>query len=211
MKYPVYTEYESVYKRYFLKGTDYIINKVDINKNDKVLDLCGGNGRLTRELIKYSDDVSYLDKEQDMIPSWVSDKGIRVYNEDIKEFIKHNDIKFDKVFCMQGVNYYLDDIDMELFVRIFNEGGVFVFNTFNNKPSITPYVKEYSLDNESYVEISYLVNDEVYHVQIKENHLPHFTRFKYISRDRYFTLLSKCFDIEVYEDKGSSVYVCIRK
>ena len=211
MKYPVYTEYESVYKRYFLKGVDYIVNKVSINKDDKVLDLCGGNARLTKELIKYSNHVSYLDREKDMIPNWLSNEGVTVYNEDINEFIKHNEIKFDKVFCMQAVNYYLDDIDMELFVRIFNKGGVFVFNTFNNKPSITPYVKEYSLDNESYVEVSYLVNDEVYHIQVKENHLPHFTRFKYISRVRYFELLSKYFDIEVYEDKGSSVYVCIKK
>ena len=211
MKYPSYVEYESVYKRYFLKGTEYILNKVNISKKDKVLDLCGGNARLTRELIKYSDYLSYLDREKDMIPSDLKDLGIRVYNEDINEFIKHNKEKFDKVFCMQAVNYFLSNIDMSLFVNLFNKGGIFVFNTFNSKPSNIPSIKEYILDNESYVEVSYLVNDEVYHTQIKENHFPHFTRFKYISRSKYIEILCDYFDVEVYEDGKSSVYVCTRK
>lgn len=211
MRYPHYKEYESVYKRYFLKGVEYIINKVQINKNDRVLDVCGGNGRLTKELVKYSDYVSYLDRESDMIPESLKDLGVTIYNEDINEFIKHNNVKFDKVFCMQAVNYYLLNIDMKLFANLFNRGGVFIFNTFNNKPSNIPSVKEYVIGDESYVEVSYLVNDEVYHVQIKENHLPHFTKFKYISRENYIEILSEYFDFEVYEEGKSSVYVCIRK
>ena len=211
MKYPSYKEYESVYKRYFFKGTEYIINKTNINKTDKILDICGGNGRLTKELIKYSNFVNYLDKEKDMIPNDLKSLGINIYNDDIIEFVKYNTIKFDKVFCMQAVNYYLDDIDMKLFSNIFNKDGVFIFNTFTNKPSKTPLVKQYKIENESFVEVSYLVNNEVYHVQIKENHLPHFTKFKYISRERYIELLSPYFDIEIHEDERSSIYVCIRK
>ena len=211
MKYPHYKEYESVYKRYFLKGCDHIINKVSINRDDKILDLCGGNGRLTKELSKYSNYVSYLDKEKDMIPDDLDKLGIKVYNSDINEFIKSNNEKFDKVFCMQAVNYYLDDIDMSLFSKMFNKNGVFIFNTFTNKPPKTPLIKEYTLDNESYVEISYLVGNEVYHLQIKENHLPHFTKFKYISRERFFSILSPYFDIEVYEDGKSGVYVCKKR
>ena len=211
MKYPNYKEYESVYKRYFLKGVEYIINKVKIDKNDTILDICGGNGRLTKELIKYSNHISYLDKEQDMIPTDLKSLGIQVYNDDINEFIKYSNIKFDKVFCMQAVNYYLDDIDMELFSNIFNKGGTFIFNTFINKPNKQPSIKQYKIENDHYVEVSYLVNNEVYHVQIMENHLPHFTKFKYISRERYFELLSPYFNLEIYEDEKSCVYVCTKK
>jgi hypothetical protein len=94
---------------------------------------------------------------------------------------------------------------------MFNKNGVLIFNTFTNKPPKTPLIKEYTLDNESYVEISYLVDNEVYHLQIKENHLPHFTKFKYISRERFFSILSPYFDIEVYEDGKSGVYVCKKR
>ena len=68
MKYPKYYVYENLYKRYFLKGIDYFIQSAELSSKDKILDICGGNGRLTKELIKYSSDVSYLDKEKDMIP-----------------------------------------------------------------------------------------------------------------------------------------------
>ena len=211
MKYPSYKEYESVYKRYFLKGVNYLIDLVDIKKEDKVLDLCGGNGRLTKEIMKYSDYVSYLDKEKDMIPDWLIESKITVYNDDINEFIKYHNKRYDKVFCMQAVNYFLDDIDIEKFASLFNEGGEFIFNTFKNKPSSKPMYKEYVLDNESYLEVSYLVNDEVYHLQIKEGHLPHFTRFKYISKERFIEILSLYFDIKIYEDDKTSIYVCKRK
>jgi len=48
MKYPKYTDYEKMYKRYFDKGVGYLIDKADLKRDDKVLDICGGNGRLTR-------------------------------------------------------------------------------------------------------------------------------------------------------------------
>ena len=38
-----------------------------------------------------------------------------------------------------------------------------------------------------------------------------FTKFKYISREDYIEILSEYFDLEVYEEGKSSVYVCIRK
>ena len=46
MKYPKYTTYEKIYKRFFNKGVDYLIEKVNLQREDKVLDICGGNGRL---------------------------------------------------------------------------------------------------------------------------------------------------------------------
>lgn len=64
MKYPKYYIYEKLYRRYFLKGVDYFIKKANLTSDDRVLDICGGNGRLTKELIKFSNTVSYLDKEK---------------------------------------------------------------------------------------------------------------------------------------------------
>ena len=64
MKYPKYYIYEKLYRRYFLKGVDYFIKEANLTSDDRVLDICGGNGRLTKELIKFSNTVSYLDKEK---------------------------------------------------------------------------------------------------------------------------------------------------
>lgn len=64
MKYPKYYIYEELYKRYFLKGINYFIKEANLTSKDKILDICGGNGRLSKELIKFSNNVSYLDKEK---------------------------------------------------------------------------------------------------------------------------------------------------
>ena len=61
MKYPKYYIYEKLYRRYFLKGVDYFIKEANLTSDDRVLDICGGNGRLTKELIKFSNNISYLD------------------------------------------------------------------------------------------------------------------------------------------------------
>ena len=65
MKYPKYYIYEKLYRRYFLKGVDYFIKEAEVTTTDKVLDICGGNGRLTKKLAKFSNNVSYLEAFRD--------------------------------------------------------------------------------------------------------------------------------------------------
>lgn len=211
MKYPKYKDYEKMYKRYFDKGVDYLINTTEINKNDKVLDLCGGNGRLTRRLKDLCDDVSYVDQEKDMIPDTLTDDGIKVYNYSIQDFVNINNVKYDKVFCQQAVNYWLLSIDVEKFSNIFKNGGLFIFNTFSKKPSTKATIKEYVIDDVNYLEISYLISKEVNHIQIREGFEPHFTKFDWISEDEYKKILSPYFDIEIDDNGTSAIYVCRRK
>lgn len=211
MKYPKYDDYEKMYKRYFDKGVDYLVNVADVNKDDKVLDLCGGNGRLTRKLKTICDDVSYVDQEKDMIPDTLENEEIKVYNYSIQDFVNINDVKYDKLFCQQAVNYWLLHIDIEHFSKIFKKGGLFIFNTFSKKPSTKPMMKEYKIDDINYLEISYLVGNEVNHIQIREGYEPHFTKFDWISEDEYKKILSPYFDIEIDDSGTSAVYVCRRK
>ncbi len=211
MKYPKHEIYEELYKRYFKKGVFYLIEHANINKKDKVLDLCGGNGRLTIKLINLANDVTYVDQEKDMIPDNLESMGIKVINKSIKDFLDTNTKKYDKVFCEQAINYWLLDINPEKLSNIFNKNGLFIFNTFNQKPSIKPLVKEYSIDNINYIEISYLIGKKVNHIQIREGYEPHFTVFDWISKEEYLKILSPYFDIQVIEDEKSSLYVCRRK
>lgn len=211
MKYPHYKVYENLYKRYFLKGVDYLVEQANISKDDKVLDICGGNGRLTKEVFKICKNVSYLDKEPDMTPSNLHKLGITIYNQPIEEFIKQTNQKFTKVFCEQAINYWLLNIDLKKFSDIFESGGLFIFNTFLNKPNSTPIIKEYTLDNHSYLEISYLTGNKVQHIQICEGYKPHFTEFDWISPNDYIKLLSPYFEIQVHNTTKSSLYICKRK
>lgn len=211
MKYPKYTDYEKMYKRYFDKGVGYLIYKADLKRDDKVLDICGGNGRLTRELLKRCNDVSYLDREADMIPEDLEKLGVRVYNEDVETFVIHSQEKYNKVFCEQAINYWLLNINIEQFSNIFSPNGLFIFNTFSNMPTKTPMIKQYTIDGINYLEISYLVDNKVEHIQIREGYSPHFTEFDWISQEQYRELLSPYFDIELFDNGKSSLYKCKRK
>lgn len=211
MKYPKYYIYEKLYRRYFFKGVDYFIKESTLSSDDKILDICGGNGRLSKELIKVSNNVSYLDKEKDMIPPDLEKLGIKVYNDSIENFIYNTDQKYTKVFCEQAINYWLLNIDIKKFSSLFEKDGLFIFNTFSNRPFNKPMIKEYILDNKIYLEISYLVDNKVYHIQVCEGYEPHFTVFDWLSKERYIELLSPYFDIKIQDDGKSSLYICKRR
>ena len=211
MKYPHYSIYENLYKRFFNKGVQYFIDEADIQVDDNILDICGGNGRLTKELKRHCQNVSYLDQEKDMIPEDLENLGIKVYNNSIEDFVETTKEKFSKVFCEQAINYWLLNIDIEKFSNIFEKDGRFIFNTFSNKPSIKPMVKEYEIENKNYLEISYLVNEKVYHIQVCEGYAPHFTIFDWISEEIYLKLLSPYFDIKIKDNGKSALYICKRK
>lgn len=211
MKYPKYTDYEKMYKRYFEKGVRYFIDKADLKEDDKVLDICGGNGRLTKELRKKCNDISYLDKEADMIPDELKKLGIKVFHEDIESFIHHTEKKYHKVFCEQAINYWLLNTDIKQFSTIFEPNGLFIFNTFSMKPTTKPMIRQYEIDGINYLEVSYLVNHKVEHIQIREDYPPHFTEFDWIPKEQYIELLSPYFDIELIDNGKSSLYICKRK
>ncbi len=210
MKYPRYDVYEKMYKRYFNKGVDYLVKEAELQPTDKVLDLCGGNGRLTKSLKSLVDDVTYVDQEQDMIPDELQELGIKVINKSVQDFIDNNDCKYDKVFCEQAVNYWLLATDIKKFSEIFNKNGLFIFNTFANKPANKPMIKEYVIEDINYLEISYLVDKKVHHVQIREGFEPHFTTFDWISEDEFRNILLPYFDVKVIKQNKSVLYVARR-
>ena len=209
-KYPKYDVYEILYKRYFKRDVKELIDLGEILETDKVLDICGGNGRLTKKLIEINNNVSYLDQELDMIPEELSSLGVTVYNMSIQEFIKNPQEKYNKVFCQQAINYWLLDIDVELFSNIFEKDGVFIFNTFANKPTKEPMIKQYQIDDINFLEVSYLVGNKVHHIQVREDYAPHYTVFNWIDEETIRNILSPYFDIEVIRDKGTSIYKCRR-
>lgn len=210
-KYPKYEIYEEIYKRYFKRDVHELIALGHIEEKDSVLDLCGGNGRLSKALLSYTKYVSYLDQEKEMIPDELSQMGIQVYNMPVQQFLEERKQQYDKVFCQQAINYWLLNTDIEKFSQLFKKDGLFIFNTFKNKPSTIPTIKEYELQDKHYLEISYLIENKVYHIQICEGYEPHFTIFDFIDEDTYQKLLSPYFELEKIEDQKTLIYQCRRK
>jgi SAM-dependent methyltransferase len=213
MKYPDYKTYEKQYKRFFKKGVNYLLEKADIKKTDRCIDICGGGGRLTVELTKLSDNVTYLDQEKDMIPPFLKDLGVEVINSSVQGFLTHyNGPKFDKAFCEQAINYWFNYISPMKLAELFNPGGVFIFNTFSQKPSAKPTVREEDVDGLHYVEVNTLVNNsKVNHVQFCEGMEPHFTVFDWIPEITFRERLEPYFDIELYDNGKSAIYICYKK
>lgn len=210
-KYPKHEVYEELYKRFFKRNERELIELADIKETDAVLDVCGGNARLSKALLDYTKNVSYLDQEKDMTPKDLESLGITVYHSSIEDFVEHHPRQYQYIFCQQAINYWLLNTDMEKFSKLLVKNGTFIFNTFRNKPSSTPMIKEYEIEKKHYLEISYLVNNKVYHIQVCEGYEPHFTIFDWISEEMYQELLSPYFEVKKIIDQKTLIYKCRRK
>ena len=210
-KYPKHEVYEELYKRFFKRNERELVELVNIKENDRVLDVCGGNARLSKTLLDYTKNVSYLDQEKDMTPNNLESFGITVYHSSIEDFVNNPIEKYQYIFCQQAINYWLLSTDIEKFSRLLVKNGTFVFNTFKNKPDIIPMVKQYEIEEKHYLEISYLVENKVYHIQICEGYPPHFTIFDWISEEMYEEILSPYFELEKITDQRTLIYKCKKK
>lgn len=215
MKYPKYEEYEKIYLNYFKRCSSELIKHSNLKKGDRVIDLCGGNGRLTIEAVKHGAKVDYLDAEKDMIPyEKLKDNNVKVLNMSVQEFVDKdiNKEKYNKMLCQQAINYWFLTTDIKKLSDLLKQEGTFVFNTFNKKPSLEPTEKIYFIENDKFIEISYLTKcDKVQHIQIRQGHKPHFTEFDWISEETFREKLSSYFDIKIIKENNTSIYVCTKR
>ena len=56
-----------------------------------------------------------------MIPSYLEQLGIKVYNDSVENFVANTNEKYTKVFCEQAINYWLLNIDIKMFSRLFEK------------------------------------------------------------------------------------------
>lgn len=220
MKYPEGHLYEALYAKYIHKRpvTDLLGRAGDID-DKRVLDLCCGTGRLLKGCVARGATVTGVDSCLGMIgelTDWVSANSpdSTIYACTVESYLLYcsaHRVKYDVVFCRQAVNYWLNLEKAELLARSVVPGGLFIFNTFSNKPSEIPVVKEYEYRGHHFVEMSWLVDGMVHHVQVRDGLPPHTTSFMWISPDSFFQILSPYFDLHVDTDDRTTVYVCTRR
>jgi ubiquinone/menaquinone biosynthesis C-methylase UbiE len=197
MKYPPHKIYEQLYLRYFKRTPAQLLQGVDL-RGKKVVDLCGGNGRLSLYAKEHgASQISYVD-EHDMVSDEYRKKltsvsATIIYIAMVHVFFRSpwhkNRAPYDVIACQQGVNYWMDQEVLESMLVHMAPGGKFVFNTFNTRPSEKPTVKEYELEGYKFAEVSYLIGDTVHHVQTREGMSPHVTEFSWLSSAQIQTML----------------------
>lgn len=215
-KYPDYETYRALYARYHNRVVADILQLLEPLEGARVVDLCGGDGRLTSEaLVHGAQSVLLVDSEATMIPSLLrGDERITVLIEEVHCLLAgayQVRATYDRVVCQQAVNYWLDEETAWLIAEILTPGGRFVFNTFNRQPTEKPRVLQYELDGHAFVEVSWLAGVDVHHLQIRDGMLPHHTVFRWLSPERLREMLEPHFI--VYEDRRekTSLYRCEKR
>lgn len=227
MKFPGIAAYERLYKRFIDNGTqaEEFIALAKAYRRDgnlmnlPVLDLCAGGGQITHALdAAGARPIVMVDSEEGMIaqdlrfrrPSHIELvlKHVRPALEDMKQ----HGARFEAAFCRQGVNYWLDPDCVFKLARVMNCGAPFVFNTFAERPPEPPdppLVKQYTIRDEHYVEVSWYKYGVVTHVQCLAGMEPHVTTFSALSTANLRDLFAQFFELEIKE-RGKSL-LCIAR
>ena len=188
MNYPDYDTYTKLYGRYLKKGPEKFFAKRD-PKGLKVLDLCAGGGQLSQYALDHGADfVQMVDMEYKMLnPNFKSPEGrVGMMTIAVEAYLRTiNQAPFDIGTCRQGINYWFPNVSGEEISGVIKKGGMFVFNTFGNKPSETPTIREYYHEGIAYKEISYRVGNLIHHVQTASGLPPHTTVFYWIEPEEY--------------------------
>lgn len=117
----------------------------------------------------------------------------------------------DYAFSQQAANEWMNDLAVAGLAEWMKKDGVFVFTTFNKKPSETPHVKQYWDAGREYVEVSYLRDGWVVeHVQCCTGYIPHTTRFRWIAPEKFDEMLSPFFNVYRFRSEKTDMYRCVR-
>lgn len=213
MPYPQHEVYANLYARY-LKGerTRQMLSLAGDLQGKSVADLCGGGGRLAAAAAAAGARVTLVDQSPEMLPK-APLAGVTSIIRDVgtwlTSFTQNNE--FDAMFCQQAVNYWLNQEHADCIAHSLRKGGVFIFNTFNRKPSHAPAIKQYELEGVKFVEASWLTDENtVQHVQMREGEPPHTTQFRWIAPEEFAQWFKPRFEAVEHREGASSVWVCTR-
>lgn len=215
--------YRRLYARYvepYGRPLSELIDLAGDLRGKLVLDLCGGAGELAVAAMKAGAvGVVLVDSCEEMMDKdALREAECEISYGEVADFLSGTHIQFDVVFCRQAVNYWAcNEAVIKRLANRMRTDGVFVFNTFNSKPSPIPTAKSYILNGLHYTEVSWLVPvsppglDLVMHVQCCEGMWPHTTGFWYLPPEWLEEVLSKHFEVERITDGKTDLYRCVKR
>ena len=105
----------------FIKMVDDLVDKLSIDKNDKVLDLCGGNGMIAAAIAPKCSSVTVVDFSESLIKqiSKYPFSNISTIISDITN-VDFEDSAYNKILWYAGIQYLSQSQVIKLLPRIHN-------------------------------------------------------------------------------------------
>ena len=126
---------KEITKTNWVKTVDDILKTIKINKNHLVLDLCCGNGLLTKEFALKCKKVYAVDYSEPLLKNFVTDlPNIKKIKSDILK-LKINKIKFDIIIIYFSIQHFSDKESIEIIrksIKYLNSGGVIYIGDIPN-------------------------------------------------------------------------------
>jgi hypothetical protein len=208
-------DYEALYGSYLQSDPHALLDAAGISPDDwkglRVLDLCGGNGRLSMVARQMGAEITMIEGDPEMCdPHELRRLGIDPWIGTVEEILPFFAVhrQFGAVFCQQAINYWLNSRTAAGVARVLNTNGIFVFNTFNTLPSTVPTFRERAMGDHYEYEAFHSARGIVYHIQLREGYAPHMTSFMWIPPDEFERILVPHFDVERRTNGKTDIYVC---
>lgn len=215
--YPTPEDYRQIYAQYYNgRSVSELCKHLGTVKKMHCLDLCSGDGVATEYFIQQKAEVVWSVDEAVHMTDATQERSTsaRVVCDTVENALRIAQSEkqtFNRVVCRQGINYWFDQTTIALLADRMESSGIFVFNTFNQKPSNEPRVRTYTYDDLVYGEIAYSVGNIIHTVVASEGFEPHQSEILWLSREYLHRALSKYFHINEVVDGSSSIYICRKK
>lgn len=193
--------YEELYARW-LWHEDGLLDRAQMKAGDKVLDLCGGTGVISRQALDLGAlEVVLLDLAprafhlKHLYPLFCQRRGRA--EEVATLFPKHY---FDIIVCRQAIGYLDPEQVAQGVFQVLRPGGRFVFNTFKRPRWLA---KTYRMGGTRFFEAAGYLGDHVVHLQAGWGLGIDVTKFRW-HRDLK-TTMGRYFSVHE-ETRGNSLY-----
>lgn len=198
--------YDILYARWLEHPEDLLV-LAEWKPGQKLLDLCGGTGAITREALQRGalPESLYL---VDLNPR-AGDTGVHQIQssaEDADLKMPFQAGRFDAVICRQAFCYLNPRNVTRVVFRLLKHRGTFVFNTFV-KPKWS--LKIYTYGGKHYLEASAYIRKTVWHIQVCLGVGWDITTFKWQPKEDVLkVLLEEGFKVQTQETAKSIRWVC---
>jgi SAM-dependent methyltransferase len=186
--------YERLYARWLQKPGE-LLEFAAFKPTDSVLDLCGGTGAISKEVLRLSNERARV-ALFDLNPR-VEDHRIECITGDVNSGgLARVRSKFDLIVCRQALGYLKLNSLAEDLPRLLKPEGRFTFNTFV-KPKWG--IRSYRYEGRRYLEASAYLGPHVIHVQAGPGKSPasriDFTVFRWYSSEEIDAVLSRTMEL----------------
>jgi len=106
----------------------FLLEKLKLEPNHKVLDLCAGNGLITKEIVPFVEEVVAVDVSKKLLDSFViADDKIKKDHSDILSYPYPSNY-FDRVLFYFSAQHFDETEITKIFTRVYrtlSDGGIF--------------------------------------------------------------------------------------